>query len=155
MEAFYVHAADADKRAVGRLLRVALIGSVVLAVILLLLLAVASANTELFESQYPMLLWLTVGLAVALFVLVLELLRRLVLRYRRGDQTGDAMLTLVGELAPYEMPTLGILLKKSDREGAGVEVRGVVPGYAAADTGILPGDLIVACNDSPFPDGPN
>ncbi|MBX3589352.1 MAG: HAMP domain-containing protein [Burkholderiaceae bacterium] len=31
-----------------------------------------------------MLLWLTVGLAVGLFLLVLELLRRLVLRYRRG-----------------------------------------------------------------------
>ncbi|MBN9461336.1 MAG: HAMP domain-containing protein [Burkholderiales bacterium] len=84
MEAFHVHAADPEKRAVGRLLRFALIGSVVLAVILLLLLAVASANTQLFESQYPMLLWLTVGLAVGLFVLVLELLRRLVLRYRRG-----------------------------------------------------------------------
>src|SRR5690606_3138080 len=84
MEAFHVHAADAEKRAVGRLLRFALIGSVVMAVILLLLLAVASANTELFESQYPMLLWLTVGLAVGLFLLVLELLRRLVLRYRRG-----------------------------------------------------------------------
>ncbi|MCO5106105.1 MAG: ATP-binding protein [Burkholderiaceae bacterium] len=84
MEAFYVHAADPEKRAVGRLLRFALIGSVVLAVILLLLLAVASANTQLFESQYPMLLWLTVGLAVALFLLVLELLRRLVVRYRRG-----------------------------------------------------------------------
>ena len=84
MEAFHVHAADPEKRAVGRLLRFALIGSVVLAVILLLLLAVASANTQLFESQYPMLLWLTVGLAVGLFLLVLELLRRLVLRYRRG-----------------------------------------------------------------------
>ncbi|MFO1301642.1 MAG: ATP-binding protein [Burkholderiaceae bacterium] len=84
MEAFHIHAADPEKRAVGRLLRFALIGSVVLAVILLLLLAVASANTQLFESQYPMLLWLTVGLAVGLFLLVLELLRRLVLRYRRG-----------------------------------------------------------------------
>ena len=84
MEAFHVHAADPEKRAVGRLLRCALIGSVVLAVILLLLLAVASANTQLFESQYPMLLWLTVGLAIGLFLLVLELLRRLVLRYRRG-----------------------------------------------------------------------
>ena len=84
MEALHVHAADPEKRAVGRLLRFALIGSVVLAVILLLLLAVASANTQLFESQYPMLLWLTVGLAVGLFLLVLELLRRLVLRYRRG-----------------------------------------------------------------------
>jgi nitrogen fixation/metabolism regulation signal transduction histidine kinase len=84
MEAFHLYAADTEKRAVGRLLRFALIGSVVLAVILLLLLAVASANTELFESQYPMLLWLTVGMAAGLFLLVLELLRRLVLRYRRG-----------------------------------------------------------------------
>src|SRR5690606_33045397 len=84
MEAFRVQAVDPEKRAVGRLLRFALIGSVVLAVILLLLLAVASANTELFESQYPMLLWLTVGLAVGLLLLVLELLRRLVVRYRRG-----------------------------------------------------------------------
>jgi nitrogen fixation/metabolism regulation signal transduction histidine kinase len=84
MEAFHLYAADPEKRAVGRLLRFALIGAVVLAVILLLLLAVASANTELFESQYPMLLWLTVGMAVGLFLLVLELLRRLVLRYRRG-----------------------------------------------------------------------
>ncbi len=84
MEGFRVQAVDSEKRAVGRLLRFALIGSVVLAVILLLLLAVASANTELFESQYPMLLWLTVGLAVGLLLLVLELLRRLVVRYRRG-----------------------------------------------------------------------
>lgn len=51
MDEFYVHAADPEKRAVGRLLRFALIGSVVLAVILLLLLAVASANTQLFESE--------------------------------------------------------------------------------------------------------
>ncbi len=84
MEGIRVQTLDTEKRAVGRLLRFALIGSVVLAVILLLLLAVASANTELFESQYPMLLWLTVGLAVCLLLLVLELLRRLVVRYRRG-----------------------------------------------------------------------
>ncbi|RPH67556.1 MAG: HAMP domain-containing protein [Burkholderiales bacterium] len=84
MEAIHVYAADPEKRAVGRLLRFALIGSVVLAVVLLLLLAVASANTELFESQYPMLLWLTVGMATGLFLLVLELVRRLVMRYRRG-----------------------------------------------------------------------
>ncbi|MCC7059416.1 MAG: HAMP domain-containing protein, partial [Burkholderiaceae bacterium] len=84
MDAFHVHATDPENRSVGRLLRFALIGSVVLAVILLLLLAVASANTQLFESQYPTLLWLTVGLATALFLLVLELLRRLLLRYRRG-----------------------------------------------------------------------
>ena len=84
MEELHVHGTDAEKRAVGRLLRFALVGSVALAVILLLLLAGASANTQLLESRYPMLLWLTVAMAVTLFLLVLELLRRLLMRYRRG-----------------------------------------------------------------------
>ena len=84
MEDLQLYAVDAEKRAVGRLLRFALIGSVALALILLLLLAGASANTQLLESQYPLLLWLTVAMAVALFLLVLELLRRLLTRYRRG-----------------------------------------------------------------------
>ena len=70
MEELHVHGTDAEKRAVGRLLRFALVGSVALAVILLLLLAGASANTQLLESRYPMLLWLTVAMAVTLFLLV-------------------------------------------------------------------------------------
>ena len=84
MDAIHLHDADREKRAVGRLLRFALIGSVGLAVVLLVLLAGVTANTQLFESHYPTLLWMTVGVAAGLFVLVLELLRRLVQRYRRG-----------------------------------------------------------------------
>ena len=84
MDSISVHAADADKRAVGRLLRVALTGSVALAVVLLVLLALATGNTGLLEQRYPDLLALTLGVAGALVVLVLELLRRLISRYRRG-----------------------------------------------------------------------
>ncbi|GMV01954.1 MAG: hypothetical protein AMXMBFR52_16100 [Burkholderiales bacterium] len=137
MEAFYVHAADADKRAVGRLLRVALIGSVVLAVILLLLLAVASANTELFESQYPMLLWLTVGLAVALFVLVLELLRRLVLRYRRGLFGTRLMVRMaVSFTLMTVIPVALIYLVSVQFIGRSIESWFAVPVERALDSGL-------------------
>jgi nitrogen fixation/metabolism regulation signal transduction histidine kinase len=84
MDSISVHAADADKRAVGRLLRVALTGSVALAVVLLVLLALATGNTGLLEQRYPDLLTLTLAVAGALAILVLELLRRLITRYRRG-----------------------------------------------------------------------
>jgi len=84
MAAIHVHTADPEKRAIGRVLRFALIGAVALAMVLLVVLAGATANTRLFESHYPVLLWLTVGVAAGLFLLVLELVRRLVLRYRRG-----------------------------------------------------------------------
>ena len=77
MDSISVHAADADKRAVGRLLRVALTGSVALAVVLLVLLALATGNTGLLEQRYPDLLTLTLAVAGALAILVLELLRRL------------------------------------------------------------------------------
>lgn len=84
MDSVHVHAADADKRAIGRLLRVALTGSVAMAVVLLLLLALGTSNTGLLEQHYPDLLTLTLAVAGALAVLVLELLRRLIIRYRRG-----------------------------------------------------------------------
>lgn len=58
--------------------------SVAMAAILLALLAIASANTSLFQKHYATLLTLTGVIAVALFVLVLELLRRLIVRYRQG-----------------------------------------------------------------------
>ena len=75
---------DSEKRAVGRLLRFALIISVAVAVVLLVLLAGATANTGLFESHYPALLIATGVVALALLALVAELIRRLVKRYRRG-----------------------------------------------------------------------
>ncbi|MFM7570536.1 MAG: ATP-binding protein [Betaproteobacteria bacterium] len=85
MDASEFHAApDTDKRAIGRLLRFALIASVSFAVVLLVLLAGASANTSLFERHYPALLITTAVVALALLLLVAELVRRLILRYRRG-----------------------------------------------------------------------
>lgn len=84
MDALQGDPGDTDKGAVGRFLRVALIGAAALAMVLLALLATATANTQYFQQAYTLLFWLTVGVAVGLFVLVLELLRRLVQRYRRG-----------------------------------------------------------------------
>jgi PAS domain S-box-containing protein len=84
MEERSVFAIDAEKRSVTRALRYALIVGVAVAGVVLGLLATASGNTQLFERHYPVLLWINVGIAVLLLVLVLELARRLVRRYRRG-----------------------------------------------------------------------
>jgi PAS domain S-box-containing protein len=84
MEERSVFAIDAEKRSVTRALRYALIVGVAVAGVVLGLLATASGNTQLFERHYPVLLWINVAIAVLLLVLVLELGRRLVLRYRRG-----------------------------------------------------------------------
>jgi nitrogen fixation/metabolism regulation signal transduction histidine kinase len=73
-----------ERRSTSRALRVALIFGVGLATLLLGLLAIASANTKLFERHYAWLLWFSLGVAALLLVLVFELLRRLVQRYRRG-----------------------------------------------------------------------
>ncbi len=84
MEALHADPGESDKRAIGRLLRVALIGAVGVAMILLALLATATSNTEYFQQAYTLLFWLTVAVAIGLGLLVLELLRRLVQRYRQG-----------------------------------------------------------------------
>lgn len=55
-----------------------------MALVLLLLLATATSNTEYFQRAYQWLFWITVGVTVGLFGLIVELLRRLVQRYRRG-----------------------------------------------------------------------
>jgi nitrogen fixation/metabolism regulation signal transduction histidine kinase len=73
-----------DRRSINRTLRVALIFGVGLATLLLGLLAIASANTRLFERHYAWLLWFSLGVAALLLILVVELVRRLVQRFRRG-----------------------------------------------------------------------
>jgi nitrogen fixation/metabolism regulation signal transduction histidine kinase len=73
-----------DRRSINRTLRVALIFGVALATLLLGLLAIASANTRLFERHYAWLLWFSLGVAALLLILVVELVRRLVQRFRRG-----------------------------------------------------------------------
>jgi nitrogen fixation/metabolism regulation signal transduction histidine kinase len=73
-----------DRRSINRTLRVALIFGVGLATLLLGLLAIASANTRLFERHYALLLWFSLAVAALLLILVVELVRRLVQRFRRG-----------------------------------------------------------------------
>ncbi|MET0507433.1 MAG: HAMP domain-containing protein, partial [Burkholderiaceae bacterium] len=84
MEAVRLHRPEAERRSVTRALRVALIGSVALAAVLLSLLAVASGNNELLQRHYGLLLWLNVAIAILLAILAVELARRLLIRYRRG-----------------------------------------------------------------------
>ncbi len=78
------HLAQEDRKAINRTLRAALIFAVVLATLLLGVLAIASGNTQLFERHYAWLLGFSLAIAALLLLLVFELLRRLVQRYRRG-----------------------------------------------------------------------
>lgn len=69
--------------------------------------------------------------------------------YTRGKETPErreANVELAAKLIPYEHPFLGILPL---RDGAGVRVRYVYPGSAAAQAGIKPGDSITALDNSP------
>ncbi len=84
METYTVSSRDEQKRSVSRALRGILYASVSAAVGLVLLLVFASSNTSVFEQHYTWLLYGTTALALILFVLVLELTRRLVVRYRAG-----------------------------------------------------------------------
>ncbi len=84
METVPLPSRDTEKRSVSRALRLTLIVSVIMAIALIALLVLASANSALFERHYTSLLWANIALAVALLVLILELTRRLVRRYRSG-----------------------------------------------------------------------
>jgi PAS domain S-box-containing protein len=75
---------DGEKRAVNRVLRGVLYASVVCAIGLVSMLVLASSNTAAFDQHYTWVVWATFGLTGVLLVLVLELVRRLVRRYRQG-----------------------------------------------------------------------
>ena len=78
-----------DTRSVSRVLRLALVLSVAFAAVLLSLLALASSNNNMFQQHYGLLLWLNIGVAVALAVLAVELARRLAQRFRQGCSARD------------------------------------------------------------------
>ena len=61
-----------DTRSVSRVLRLALVLSVAFAAVLLSLLALASSNNNMFQQHYGLLLWLNIGVAVALAVLAVD-----------------------------------------------------------------------------------
>lgn len=71
------------------------------------------------------------------------------IRFKRGEETNQLDLRLADELPPYEMPSVGVLLKKRVSNEAGVSVRGIVPDSPAAKAGIQPDDVIVAWNGQP------
>ena len=62
---------------------------------------------------------------------------------KRGDSTVAAAVELIDKLDPYAHPFLGILPLRGTAE-PGVTVRYVYPGSPAAETGVEPGDRIVA-----------
>ncbi len=84
METFQLYNGSDQNRTVGRVLRVTLIASVGLAVVLLLMLVSSASNSGLFQQYYSAMIWMTIAVAAGLFLLVLDLLRRLVIRYRQG-----------------------------------------------------------------------
>ena len=63
--------------------------------------------------------------------------------YKREDKLATTSVTLVGEIAPYDVPFLGILPMR-DTEGS-VNVRYVYPESPAARAGIEVGDVITSC----------
>jgi nitrogen fixation/metabolism regulation signal transduction histidine kinase len=84
METFQLYSGTDQNRTVGRVLRITLIVSVSLAVVLLLMLVSSASNSGLFQQYYAVMIWVTIAVAAGLFLLVLDLLRRLVIRYRQG-----------------------------------------------------------------------
>lgn len=70
---------------------------------------------------------------------------KLAITIKRGDETKQADLTLVGELPPFEAGFLGVLptREKLSGESAGVGVRWVYPDSPAAKLGLKPRDRIV------------
>ncbi len=144
MEALQVHPLDSEKRekrekrAISRALRVSLIASVVLAVVLLTLLATASGNTQLFAGHYPVLLWITVGIAVVLMALVLELLRRLLVRYRRGLFGTRLMARMAGSFVLMTvLPVALVFFVAVQFVGRSIESWFDVPLERALDSGLV------------------
>ena len=74
-----------------RVLRYGLLAALAIGGVLLFLLASASGNTAFFERNYPLLLGINGVIAALLFVLVLALIRRLVVRLR-ANQFGARMM---------------------------------------------------------------
>ena len=74
---------------------------------------------------------------------------KLAITIKRGDETKQADLTLVGELPPFEAGFLGVLptREKSGGEPNGVGVRWVYPDSPAAKIGLKPRDRIVKFRD--------
>lgn len=80
---------------------------------------------------------------------------KLAITIKRGDETKQADLTLVGELPPFEAGFLGVLptREKLGGEPNGVSVRWVYPDSPAAKVGLKPRDRIVKFRDQAITSG--
>lgn len=137
MEALQVQPVDAEKRAITRALRVAVIVAVALAAALLVMLATASSNTRFFERNYEILLWITLGVAAMLFVLAAELVRRLVMRYRRGLFGTRLMARMAGAFVLMTVvPVALVFLVAVQFVGRSIESWFDVPLERALDSGL-------------------
>ena len=137
MEALQVQPVDVEKKAITRALRVAVIVSVALAAALLIVLATASSNTRFFERNYEILLWVTLGVAAMLFVLATELVRRLVLRYRRGLFGTRLMARMAGAFVLMTVvPVALVFLVAVQFVGRSIESWFDVPLERALDSGL-------------------
>ncbi len=137
MDALPVRPLDPGKRAITRALRVALIVSVALAAILLALLATASGNTALLERHYPLLLWITLGVAGTLLLLVLELLRRLAVRWRQGLFGTRLMARMAGSFVLMSvLPVALVFFVAVQFVGRSIESWFDVPLERALDSGL-------------------
>ena len=74
------------------------------------------------------------------------------LRLERGSESFEYDVELVAKLDPYEHPMLGVLpLRRAtdDAKTEGLAVRHVYPGTGAEQANIVPGDRIIALDDTP------
>jgi serine protease Do len=76
------------------------------------------------------------------------------LKVKRGTEEIEGVLTMVGELLPWEPSYLGILPRRlgDTEESNGVVVRHVFEGSPAEQAGIKPGDSITKLNGQPIAD---
>ncbi len=137
MESLQVQSVDAEKKAITRALRVAVIFAVALGAMLLVMLATASSNTRFFERNYEILLWITLGVAAMLFVLAAELVRRLVMRYRRGLFGSRLMARMAGAFVLMTVvPVALVFLVAVQFVGRSIESWFDVPLERALDSGL-------------------
>ncbi|MEK9720182.1 MAG: HAMP domain-containing protein, partial [Quisquiliibacterium sp.] len=119
------------------MLRVALVVSVAISALLLVLLATASGNTRFFERHYPSLLWITIAIGGLIVLLVFELLRRLVVRYRRGLFGTRLMARMAGAFVLMTaVPVVLVFVVAVQFVGRSIESWFDVPLERALDSGL-------------------
>jgi serine protease Do len=75
-----------------------------------------------------------------------------VLKIRRGDETLEKPITLIGEIPPFELAFLGVLPERAPKkDSAPARIRAVIPGSPADKAGLKPGITITRVGDKKTP----